>query len=56
MSNTERLVMIPLAPHPERETRRERLGHKARDGGSRWGVTEAERGKDSVIVRADKRC
>lgn len=38
MSNTERLVMIPLAPHTHRERERERekegerQGHRARDG------------------------
>lgn len=48
MSNTERLVMIPLAPHTERDTHtereRERAGHNVRH-------TKRESDKETTGVR-----
>lgn len=44
MSNTERLVMIPLAPHTKRERQTERERRIGGDRGSQW---EGGRREDS---------
>lgn len=40
MSNTERLVMIPLAPHTKRERQTERERRIGGDRGSQWESVE----------------
>lgn len=51
MSNTERLVMIPLAPHTERE--------RGWGGGLFWGTkreSEGEKAGDTETKRGQKQC